>query len=88
MKSIRTIVYVAVALFLVSMLAIGTVSAKAGDGNGNMLKNNGDCICDGGCLNAEVCHNCGDCPYDGQCVNAGVCTPKNYNYKYLYGGKH
>lgn len=53
-----------------------------------MLKNNGDRICDGGCLNAEVCHNCGDCPYDGQCVNAGICTPKNYDYKYLYGGKH
>lgn len=88
MRSIRTIAYVSIAVLVVSMLAIGAVSAKA-DGNGKMLKNDGDCICDGDCLNAGTCPYDGDCPYDGQCVNTD-CQLNDYDcsYDYLYGGKH
>ena len=88
MRSTRTIAYAAIAIFFVSMLAIGTVSAKTGEENGNMFKNNVDCICDGECLNAGICPYGGNCPYDGQCVNTGECTPNNFYYKYLYDGKH
>ncbi len=73
MRTIRTIAYISVALLIVSMLAIGAVSAKAG-GNGEKMWNNGDGICDGNCLNDGVC------PYNGKCVNAGDCTPNDYKY--------
>lgn len=83
MRNIRTIACVSVALLIVSMLAIGAVSAKAGEGgNGKMLKNNGDCICDGECLNAGVCPYDGDCPYDGECISSGDCIPNNYLHDY------
>jgi len=75
MKSIRTVAYVSVALLIVSMLAIGTVSA----GNGKMFNNgDGDGICDGDCLNDGVCPYEGDCLHDGECVNAGDCMPSDY----------
>jgi hypothetical protein len=75
MRTIQKIAYVSVALLIVSMLVLGTVSAKAGEaGNGKTLNNNGDCICDG------VCPNNGDCPNGGQCVNTVVCDPKDNSY--------
>ncbi len=44
MRSLRTIAYVSIALLLVSMLAIGAVSAKPGEGGKNkMWNNNGVC---------------------------------------------
>jgi hypothetical protein len=85
MRTIQKIAYVSVALLIVSMLVLGTVSAKAGEaGNGKTLNNNGDCICDG------VCPNNGDCPNGGQCVNTVVCDPKDnsYYHHYNYGGNN
>ncbi|WP_321417342.1 hypothetical protein [uncultured Methanomethylovorans sp.] len=85
MRTIQKIAYASVALLVVSMLLVGAVSAKAGEGgNGKMLNNNGDCICDG------VCPYTGDCPNDGQCINTGVCVPKDKDNSYLhnYGGNN
>lgn len=74
MRTIRTIAYISVALLIVSMLAIGAVSAKAGDGNGGKMANNGNCI--GDCDRDRVC--------DGECINTGVCEPKAHNYEHNY----
>ncbi|WP_321418442.1 hypothetical protein [uncultured Methanomethylovorans sp.] len=85
MKNIRKIAYVSIAVLVVSILAIGAVSAKAEEGNGKMFKNNEDCICIGDCFNTEVCPYDGNCLHDGQCVNAKECIPKDYDYNYLSG---
>lgn len=75
MKSIRTVAYVSIALLIVSMLVIGAVSAKAGEGgNGQKMVNNGNCIRD--CDRDRVC--------DGECINTGVCVPKTHNYEHNY----
>ncbi len=73
MRTIRTIAYISVALLIVSMLAIGAVSAKAG-GNGEKMANNGNCM--GDCDRDRIC--------DGECINTGVCDPKAYDYKHDY----
>jgi hypothetical protein len=45
MRGLRTIAYVSIAVLVVSMLAIGAVSAKAGYGvNGKMQNDNGVCL--------------------------------------------
>ena len=72
MKGIRTIAYISVALLLVSMLAVGAVSAKAGDGgNKNMFKYDGECPCEG------------DCPCDG-CNDYNHEYDYGYNHDYNY----
>lgn len=77
MRNIRTIAYVSVALLIVSMLAIGAVSAKAGEGgNGGKMGNNGNCIGIGDCDRDRIC--------DGECINTGVCKPKSHEYNYDY----
>ena len=74
MRTIRTIAYISVALLIVSMLAIGAVSARAGDGNGGKMANNGNCM--GDCDRDRIC--------DGECTNTGVCDPKACNYEHNY----